>query len=402
MVSSWDAGDINAAGATLPTKVYYPSPPGSLSPVVAVIHGAGRTGANMAVLAETLASRGLVAVVPTIPCGPFTGCDHDANAAQVSAIIEWAVLESQDPLAPLFGRVDGARRGVIGHSFGGLAILLAAARDPRIGSLVLLDPNDDLGGPAQAEAASVAAPSMHLVAETLGVCNSSGWRGNVYPLTAPPHLRARVLRSGHCDPEEPTGGLCPSVCGSGDHSTTTIFRRYAVAWTSCVLQSDPAMSGYVGGPSLALDVTSGVLDSLDHAGLERLPCRTQQPSTDAGGGVLHGDGGDGTPLDAEPDASATSMRDAETLSEISRDGGEKDASTSTSGIDPASTRGDAGDESPADPEPAGSLGLENARDGEHCSCAAARQAHDLDRAEMLVAAIVVVLARRSRRRMSLA
>ena len=39
----------------------------------------------------TLASRGFVAVVPDMPC-LVTFCDHDANAAQISALLGWAVV----------------------------------------------------------------------------------------------------------------------------------------------------------------------------------------------------------------------------------------------------------------------------------------------------------------------
>ena len=90
-VETWDAGTVDAAGAGLPTMVYFPAGGGGPYPVVGVIHGSTRSRAYMRVLSETLASRGLIAVTPTIPC-TIVRCDHDENAAQLLSRAEAAAV----------------------------------------------------------------------------------------------------------------------------------------------------------------------------------------------------------------------------------------------------------------------------------------------------------------------
>ncbi|MCK6547672.1 dienelactone hydrolase family protein, partial [Myxococcota bacterium] len=275
----FEAGDVDAAGTAIPTVVYYPTDTTAPVPVVAVVHGFLRNGSFMAELARTLASHGLVAVVPDMPCGA-RGCDHDANGRQISALLDWAEVASTDPAVPFAGRVDGTRRGALGHSWGGLGVFVAASQDPRFSSVLMLDPNDDRG-----LAASIA-PVMphataHVMAESFGNCNATQWTTTVFPLTPGPHLRVRVVGSGHCDVEDPSDRLCPLACGSGDPSTTPTFRRYAVAWTLCNLTADPAMAAWIGGASLDGDVAAGVIDQVDALGLDALPCRGGAPR-DAG------------------------------------------------------------------------------------------------------------------------
>src|SRR5262252_7048863 len=89
-VTTWDAGTLMLAGASLPTKVYYSTTPTSAAPLVVVMHGFQLSGAYYAVLGETLASRGFIAVIPSMPCNIVT-CDHLANARQLLALFGWAV-----------------------------------------------------------------------------------------------------------------------------------------------------------------------------------------------------------------------------------------------------------------------------------------------------------------------
>src|SRR5689334_4682152 len=79
-IEEWDAGTVSAGGASLPTVVVYPSGEPGPFPVVGVIHGLNGLGSMYMELARTLASHGLVAVVPDMPCRLGVGCDHAANA----------------------------------------------------------------------------------------------------------------------------------------------------------------------------------------------------------------------------------------------------------------------------------------------------------------------------------
>lgn len=270
--TTWDAGRVSLDGTSIPVMAYYPTDGGGPFPVVAVVHGASRNMTYMAEMARTFASRGFVALTPTIPCN-FFGCDHAANARQVRALLEWGVAQSGDAASPIAGLVDGERRGVVGHSWGGLAVFLAAQGHPEIDAVVTLDPNDD-GGIAAAAASSVTQPSAHLMAEVMGACNGTNWKDTVFPGTPSPHMRLVVHGAGHCDVEDPTDGLCAIACTAGVGSTTAapVFRRYAVAFMGCVLASDAAMAPYVGGASMGDDATAGTIQYLSSDGLDTLPC----------------------------------------------------------------------------------------------------------------------------------
>jgi hypothetical protein len=270
-----------------------------------VSHGYNRTGRYMTEMGETLASRGMVAIVPDMPCTVLGGCDHTANADQVSGFIAWAIDQSANVASsPIYGKVDPLRRGAIGHSWGGLAVMLAAARDAELDSVLMLDPNDDQGAGAMA-APMATMPTAVIAAENTGACNATNWQSTVYPNTPAPHLRVRVKGSGHCDPEEPSDSFCPILCGSGDRATTPLFRRYAVAWTACILQADTAMAPYIGGTGLEADVNAGALDNVDQAGLETLPCTmgAVPPLPDSGVAIDSGMAGDsGAPGDDDAGA----------------------------------------------------------------------------------------------------
>jgi dienelactone hydrolase len=276
--SSWDAGARTLDGVSIRVRVVYPELGGPY-PLVGVIHGANANGAYHTELATTLASRGFVVVVPDMPC-TVTVCDHDANQRQISALLAWAAAESAEAGTRLAGKVDGGRRGLIGHSWGGLSSHLTAARDPSIGSVVLLDPNDD-GTEGLSVTDAISAPHLTLLAQVPGLCNSQWQESMVRARLGGPRLELTVNRSGHCDPGE-MDGLCSFGCGRGDTSTTRLFRRYAVAWTACVLGGDPAMVEWVGGPSYTRDVREGTVVGPSAAGLDALACRSGAPVPDAG------------------------------------------------------------------------------------------------------------------------
>ncbi|MBI4815802.1 MAG: alpha/beta hydrolase [Deltaproteobacteria bacterium] len=266
----FEGGSLDLAGAQISVKVYAPLG-SSASPLLTLMHGLQRNGSFHADLARTLASRGFVVLVPDMPCSVLS-CDHDANAAQLSALIDWGLAQNTTSGLRLFGRIDPDRIGVLGHSWGGLASTLLAGQDARVDALVALDPNDDRGI-AAGRAASVAIPSAHLMATLPGRCNGT-WPTAVFPTTSEPHLLVRIARAGHCDVESPTNALCDLACGNGDRSTTPYFRRYAVAFLSCVLQADRAMGPYVGGDALGDDQTQGIVLEVASGGLAALPCRS--------------------------------------------------------------------------------------------------------------------------------
>jgi dienelactone hydrolase len=373
-VTSWDAGSVSLAGASLHVVVHRPDSGGPY-PVVGVVHGASRNGTFQRVLAQTLASYGLVAVVPDIPCQVFS-CDHNANANQILAMLDWAVMQSADGTSPIAGTIDGARRGLVGHSWGALGSHLAASRSTMISSLVLLDPNDD-GGVGAAAASMVTAPTLQLLAQNRGTCNNQWISSNVTPMLAGPALATTIARSGHCDPEDPTDSICPFACGNGDASTTPTFRRYAVAWTVCNLVGDGAVAPWVGGSAFDAEVTSGTLTGPVQSRLGELRCRGAMV-VDAG--VVSGDAS----VDSGTLNDSSTMSDGATVMDAIFDAASVDAGArDSSAIDVAATGDSAAD--------AG-----RGTSGGSCRCKIAR-AGQRERGWTLIALAAAVSTRRRRR-----
>jgi dienelactone hydrolase len=280
-VTMWDAGSVAAGGAMIPTVVVFPEMGGPY-PVVGVFHGLNGEGADHPELAATLASYGAVVVLPDMPCRLSGGCDHAANAGMISALLEWAVAQSGDASSQIAGKVDGARRGLVGHSFGALNSHIAASMDATIDSVVLLDPNDD-GGEGLAATPGVMAPTAQLIAANEGSCNSAWSEDMVRPMLPAPTLQLTVAGSGHCDPADASDAICEFACGSGDRATNPTFRRYAVAWTHCVLSADTTMAPWLGGPMMGDDETAGRIIGVTREGFDMLPCRGGViPMPDAG------------------------------------------------------------------------------------------------------------------------
>lgn len=271
-VATWDPGMVSLAGASIHVHVYYPMGATTPMPLLGVVHGASRTAANMAEMSNTFASRGFVVLAPDMPCN-FLGCDHAANALQLRALLDWGVAQSADATTPLAGLVDGTRRGLAGHSWGALASFLAADGDPDIDAVVILDANDSMmDGDGHAAAPTFTQPVIHIMASVAGSCNSFGWSTEVVPLTPGPHLKLVVTGAAHCDVENPSDSLCPFACGSGDPALNNYFRRYAVAWMSCILQNDASMASWIMGSDLDADVSGSHIGGVTSALLSTLPC----------------------------------------------------------------------------------------------------------------------------------
>lgn len=94
--------------------------------------------------ARELASRGVVSLLPQ---GRFPWSIEPSGAAADIAEIDREVARFRAGVDLLAGRddVDATRVGVVGHDFGAMFAVLAAADDPRIGALALIAPTPRWG-----------------------------------------------------------------------------------------------------------------------------------------------------------------------------------------------------------------------------------------------------------------
>jgi predicted dienelactone hydrolase len=164
----------------LPVRVYLPASSGA-APVIVFSHGLGGSVSTCAYLGEHWAGHGYVAVFVQHP-GSDEGVWKDVPVRKrMSAMREAASLQNLklrvediratlDQLArwnrtagdPLHGRLDMARVGMSGHSFGALTTQFLGGelglRDPRIKACVIMSPSAPRASGASRAFRSVAIP----------------------------------------------------------------------------------------------------------------------------------------------------------------------------------------------------------------------------------------------------
>lgn len=214
------------------TKVVIPkgAPAGTGRPLVVASHGFSASGDNQIGWAKHFASWGLVVAVPSFPSS-FSP-DHQANAK----IIEDLVTDLTGPSAATYGVAPKAKLGLEGHSAGGLATTLAAAKiSPD--AVVLFDPvdNNDLGKPIYA---TLCAPTLGIFAGPSSCNNQAGWRPFA-TTTKGPLLAFDVKGSTHCDGENAARPLCATFCGGGASTERqSTYAHYATAFLLAQLTGD--------------------------------------------------------------------------------------------------------------------------------------------------------------------
>jgi MYXO-CTERM domain-containing protein len=260
----------SVGGKTISFDLYVPvtSKP---CPIVTLAHGFARSRVMMRDWGKLLASRGYVAAAPDFP-----GADHPANGKLLSALLEWMVTESQKSGSPLAGRVDPTRRGVVGHSAGGLASLLAASADATIDVVVGLDPVDN-GGQGKQAVPAIKVP-VSVLRATPGTCNDSGNAQALYAALTGPALSLEVKAATHCDPEWPSDPFCSLLCGASDDTRRMRFVRYALATLDHVLSCAPGMAPWLGGASASSDTLIQKLESKSYPPAQ-LGCATAADSS---------------------------------------------------------------------------------------------------------------------------
>ncbi len=193
--------------------------------LVVLAHGFSRSRGDVADHGRHLASWGLAVVAPDLCTSDVWNIDHDNNGDDLAAL--------GDALS------RGAPVVYVGHSAGGLATYLAAARsDAAIGQLGL-----DLvdSGDLARDAAPLAVPSFGLFGEP-DACNAVG---NGLPGYAD---AARITGADHCDFEAPTDALCTTFCPDGDGddaAVRSVIRGLMTAWVLSVSGQAPSAADWV-------------------------------------------------------------------------------------------------------------------------------------------------------------
>jgi MYXO-CTERM domain-containing protein len=330
--------DLCLPDATYQVDVYTPAgaPP---FPAVALGHGYQNSKDNEEGLARQLAAAGILVVAPQFPiylrCGT---ADHSRNATILLAALDAQVTA---------GAADATRLGLGGHSAGGLAALLAAARR-EVRVVVQLD-GVDVTNLGLLQAGNVHAPTLFLRAEP-ATCNylenGTAW----YAPQTGPKAHLTVTGAAHCDPQEPESSVCSLSCGGYSAARSAVFKQYA----------DAFFRRYLLGQTLPCIETTAAADNR----VRDLDFQLEACGADAG-----------TPFDAGTSRDAGSVdAGARADAGLTVDAGATDAGPSVDG-------GNAADAGPGSNPTTPATG---------CGCATGS-------ADALVAIVALVLARRARR-----
>ena len=204
---------------TLATDFWYPTAPGGGPidsatgaildapiaaggpfPVVMFSHGSCGYPRQSIVLTSRLASRGFIVVAPPHPGNtlfefPACGTPAAQGAAFVDRprdiifVLDQLLAANADPASPFFGKVDGTRVTMSGHSFGGLTTYLAVALDTRFIAAMPM-------APATLANSTLPVPSLYLLGAIDSVVNNTQTRAAYDRSPAPKHF-ASILNTGH-------------------------------------------------------------------------------------------------------------------------------------------------------------------------------------------------------------
>jgi dienelactone hydrolase len=246
--------------------VYYPSADGGVTvdpaagrlPAVVFGHGFSRTKDRYNDVGTHLASRGFLVVIPNFACGIFQGCDHSANADEMSDVLDWIVARDTDESSIFLGRIATDRLGTSGHSAGGLQSLVCASRDDRVRASAPMDPVDN-GGLGAGSLPAVAKPIAITFSEPSS-CNANGSAEDLYAAANPQKRGVKLVGANHCDPEKDVDLLgCALTCGFWDAERHERYLRYVTGWFEYYLRCDGSYREWVWGDRVASDLSSGLI-----------------------------------------------------------------------------------------------------------------------------------------------
>lgn len=192
-----DGSLMSESGCTVGYRLFRPRPLGNAVWVV-LGHGFMRSKERMEQLAGHLASWRIPVVTVDFCNSKWWKGNHDRNAADMVAISE---------------KLEAKRTLYSGFSAGGLAALIAAARDPSATAYLGLDMVDN-GNMAEKLAPGVGIPLYGLLVEP-AACNARNNGLHAYA-HAERAVVVKVVDASHCHFEFPMDWKCTLVCGSGE------------------------------------------------------------------------------------------------------------------------------------------------------------------------------------------
>ncbi len=253
------------AGGSFSALFFYPArsagedsafdPEGGPYPGIAFGHGFAQTPDRYDGTLAHLAGQGYLVVAPESFTGILPAPDHDAFAEDLRLSLGWLEQAGAGALpeaAELAGAVDEESFGLSGHSMGGGAAVLAAARDPRVGALAPLAAAETSPS-AVAAMSEVDVPALLLAGSEDAITPVEAAQAPIFDAGRHPRLLPIILGGSHCGFQDRP---FPIACDQGSLDAETqlaLTRRILTAFFDLHLKRDESRWRQVWGPELLED-----------------------------------------------------------------------------------------------------------------------------------------------------
>ena len=223
--------------------------------LVILQHGMMRNAEKMMALAQSLVSRNIEVVLPTMKDS------QNLDEALPKLFAEAFELKQADPQ----GRAIPEKLILAGFSAGArflsqVAPLINKSRTIR--GVILLDPVTG-NRPIQQMGVRIPVPYFTMFAKP-STCNANGV---AFPLFASGRYEThgfRLKTASHCDFEgESSDALCYLSCGSSPQENKAVIQKFATEWISALIDSDSPSADYLPGGKVFQDLeTKGMFDTI--------------------------------------------------------------------------------------------------------------------------------------------
>jgi len=268
LVGTLDGSFTDETWGEYDVTIYYPAvssgvsqpPERSEAPYPAIVFAHGFTARKefYTWIGNCCAARGYVTILFTVP-STFSLEAFSQSVTGIRGSIDYLLTQNEGGL--LEGMIDENRIGVMGHSMGAMAVLLATAEDLRIRAAVSLAPGyfGVATGKYVEACKSIGAP-MQLQAGSLDrICPPSAVGVYYDALTIPPKEMVVINGAEHIQFSDAPVGSGADITLEEQHR---ISQKYFMAWFNYYLCDDSSHYIYIFGEEARKDLDLGVLSEL--------------------------------------------------------------------------------------------------------------------------------------------
>ena len=247
-----------SSGGSIPYDLFIPEPgpglPAKPWPAIVLTPGFGRDRHYHWKNARYMAQRGMVVLTPDMVNLMGGESAQLQNIANTVDHVVWLSDRSANDRDPLAGVIDPSRMGLAGHSAGGAISFEAAVKAQElpfpVAAICLLDA-------VPWERTLDSAPLLEPVAFSSfrsepSLCNAKGMILKLLDRLTFATEDVRIVKGTHCDPENPSDGLCSLVCGRSNQKGRGLYQRLMYLFFQDALRV-PSVDGHPETYTRALD-----------------------------------------------------------------------------------------------------------------------------------------------------